>query len=824
MTDAEVRDAAWKRGMLAIALLASIAACVHGVVHEGLATGLWENPRGSLAGALVLAVVLAGTMAIARHRGLGFGTALAVPFLAVALAFAGIGPVAAVALLALSAFCLGSRFAGAGGIAADGRVGAIIAIAAGMAVLSFVVSALTFLPVNNPATYLALLALPVAFGWRRNREWLCSLPPLRNARPPDASRWVAWLDFATAFALALRLLAALNPEIGNDALAMHLVIAERLADEGRFNYDVTRSIWAVMPMAADWQLAIAHMLGGEPAARLLNFLADALLVLLVRNVAAAARGAFAGAVAGAVYATTPLLFLETASLFIENVWTLWCCAALVAAWRAVDRPTPRAAVIAGLLVGTALAAKVMTAFLAPFFLAAAFAWIAKGRSNGLRMLAAFVIAALVASALPYANAWIRTGNPVFPFMNEIFRSPYFDASASFDNTLFDSHASWRTLYDVTFRSGKFLEAVPGAIGVSWLVLLPASLLAALAGRGAPRVAAVCAVAFVVLVFAFQSYLRYILPALPVLAFLAGIAAAGATAGSPRARGAVAMLVLACAAAGLYLTPASNFIHRSIDLPPFAGSEAAEDLRAKLRPDQRMARVIDALPLHKVLWIGTAYMAGAGTDVRVANWQGGWQLHTAFGALGSEEALRAWLAANQFDAVAIAADAHACDRPFICAFLDAHARRVYSDGATGLYLLDPDVLHTEELLRNGGFDGGTAGWDGAGEFRSGDGDGAVVVSAATPFTQAVPVTPGTRYALEVRGRCSSDRADYRAQVNWLDGKGAFIDTSLVALACGPSYEAHSEVVQAPAGATTAVVYASGHLADKTAEITAVSFRK
>ena len=69
-----------------------------------------------------------------------------------------------------------------------------------------------------------------------------------------------------------------------------------------------------------------------------------------------------------------------------------------------------------------------------------------------------------------------------------------------------------------------------------------------------------------------------------------------------------------------------------------------------------------------------------------------------------------------------------------------------------------------------------------------------------------------------------RADYRAQVNWLDAKGGFIDTSIVALACEPSYETHAEVVQAPAGAATAVVYASGHVPDKTVEITSVSFRK
>jgi hypothetical protein len=823
MADAGAGNAAWKQASLAIALLGSLAAGAYGLTHGGVATGLWEDPRASAIGALVLASALAGAMAFARHRGLGTGAVLALAGLGVATTFAGLAASMAVLLVATSAFCTGSRMLGTDVADGSGRVDAILAFASGTAAFSLAVGLLSFAPVNNPATYLLLAAAPLAIGWRRNIAALRGLAAAFRPGVPEVRGWVPWFDFATAFALSLRLLAALHPEIGTDALAMHLVIADRLANEGRFDYDVTRAIWAVMPMAADWQFALAHMLGGEPAARLVNFLADAILVMLVRNVTADARGAFAGAVAAAVYATTPLLFLETASLFVENFWALWSCAALVLAARAVAQPGARVASVCGFLVGTALAAKVITAFLAPFFLVAAAAWCARARPRGWRMLSAFVLAAVAAGVLPYANAWLRTGNPVFPFMNELFHSPLFNTSNSFNNALFNTHAGWRTLYDATFHSGKFLEAVPGAIGLSWLLLLPAALLSALLGRGSPRVAAVCAVLFVVLVFAFQSYLRYVLPVLPVFAFLVGIAA-GEAATRGFSRNAVAVLVLACAAAGIYLTPTSNYLHRKIDLPPFAGSEAAEDYVARQRPDRRMARVIDAMQLHRVLWLGTPYIAGGDSDIRPANWQGGWKLSTTFGALGSEDQWRTLLSEGQYDAVALALDAHACDRPFVCGFLDAHARKVFEDGAAALYVLDPDALHTEELLRNGGFDGGTAGWGGEGEFRAGPGDGSVVVSAEKPFNQAVPVAPGDRYLLEVEGRCTPDGADYRAQVNWLDRDGAFIDTSISVFACGAGYESHRIAVSAPPGAATAVVYASGHLPDRTAEITRVSFRK
>lgn len=816
-------DAAWKRGVLAIALAGSLAACVHGLTHGGVATGLWQDPVASAIGAALLVAAIAAALVFARWRGAGTGMVLVVAGAAVAAAIAGVGAAAAVGLVLASGFCIGRRLLPSDSGLEGDRLRVIVSIALGMAVLSLAVTVLSFLPVNNPATYLALLVLPIAIGWRGNREALGGLARFFHASAPRAGGWVLLLDVATAFALGLRLLAALYPEIGTDALAMHLVIADRLADEGRFHYDVTRSIWAVMPMAVDWMFALVHMLGGEPAARLLNFVADAMLVLMVRNAASGTRDAFAGAAAAAVYATTPLVFLETASLFVENFWALWSCAALLVALAAARRPAVRTAAVAGFLVGTAVAAKVITAFLAPFFLAAAVAWWLRAKSRGAWMLLAFTAVALAAGILPYANAWLRTGNPVFPFMNELFQSPLFDTGRSFNNALFNTHANWRTLYDVTFHSSAFLEAVPGAMGLSWLALLPAALLSALLGRGAPRVAAVCAVAFVVLVFAFQSYLRYILPVMPVFALLVGIAAASAApAGIPRHF--VGGLVLACAIAGLYLTPASNYIHRRIDLPPFAGSEAAERYEALNRPDRRMARVIDAMQLGKVLWIGTPYMAGADADVRPANWQGGWAQRNAFDALGSDEELRRFLGAGQFDAVAVALDAKACDRAFVCDFLGAHARKVFEDREAALYVLDQDALHTQEMLANGGFDGGTAGWSGEGTFREDGGDGAVVVSASKPYTQAVGTAPGERFILEVEGRCTPDNAEYRGQVNWLDARGGFIDTAIAVFPCAATYERHATTVVAPAGARTALVYASGHLPDRTAEITRVSLRK
>lgn len=812
----------WRDWPVAIAVVAGLGACLAGIHATGLlATSHWLEPRASARATLYLVALLAASAWFAMRVRRPAGLLMLVAGLALSAAFAGLGAVAALMLQLFAAFCIGRRIQPVA-VTGDSIIGAVIAIAIGSGVLSLAVGLLAFLPVNNPGTYLLLLAVPIVFGWAGNREafvecWRACLASATPSSPPRIG-WPVILQGATFLALALRLLAVLHPEVGTDALAMHLVIADRLETDGRFHYDVTQSIWAVMPLAADWQFALAHMLGGQPAARLLNFAADVMIVVLVQR----HGGRLAGTVAAALYATTPLLYLETTSIFVENLWTLWVLAALLCARQALRSGTTRAAAAAGLLTGTAVAAKVMTGFLAPFFLLLSAAWIRRWRSRGASMLAAFAVAALLFAALPYANAWFRTGNPVFPFMNQVFGSPLFDASRAFDNPFFSSPANWRTLYDATFDTSRFLEALPGALGLAFMLFLPAAATWAVLGTWRARGALLCCLVFVVLVFRFQSYLRYVLPVLPVFSVLMGRAVASLSGRRWLLQPALA-LAAAAAAAGLFLTPTSNFMLRQVELPPFHGSEREEAYLSSQRPEQQLVRVIDAMQFRRVLWLGMPLIAGADTRVAVTNWHGGWSQVQAFRSLASADGLRQWIGAGKFDAIAVAADGNPCARPFVCEFLEADTTKVYANGNVALYVPDPALLYSREMLANGGFDHDASAWGGAGEYVAAD--GAVLVSADKPFSQVVPVAAGASYALEVEGRCAPGRdAPFRNQVNWLDAKGGFLDASISVVECSADYARRMDIVTAPAGAATAVVYVSGQEAGEPAEVTRVSFRQ
>ena len=126
--------------------------------------------------------------------------------------------------------------------------------------------------------------------------------------------------------------------------------------------------------------------------------------------------------------------------------------------------------------------------------------------------------------VPYVTAWILTGNPVFPFFNAIFASPLY-LKENFQDERFGRGISWDVIYDATFHTETFMEALPGAVGFQWLLLFVPALLAVLAfrRRRAQLLFAVGCLT-IILAFEFTAYLRYVFPSFAWVAAGIGVAA------------------------------------------------------------------------------------------------------------------------------------------------------------------------------------------------------------------------------------------------------------------------------------------------------------
>jgi hypothetical protein len=118
----------------------------------------------------------------------------------------------------------------------------------------------------------------------------------------------------------------------------------------------------------------------------------------------------------------------------------------------------------------------------------------------------------------YAYAWGLAGNPVLPLFNDIFQSPYLPHIRLTDMRWFDGiHLTLP--WDLVFKTDRFVEGYPGAIGFSVLMLVAGGGMAMAASTTARALLVFLLVAFFAMFLNIQ-YVRYVFPVLTLLIPLA----------------------------------------------------------------------------------------------------------------------------------------------------------------------------------------------------------------------------------------------------------------------------------------------------------------
>jgi len=547
------------------AVLAVLAVVLLGIVVHGFrAERMWQNsgwtPVGRYrlihytkifwAASLVIWLIAPSTLAPL------------VALLVVVATAVGIGPLAllAVAAFLISSCALGSKLLRTS--ADPSPENQLCATLLGISVYIFLMTFMARLPVNYPAVYVVLLAIPVMLDirdvGRRLKSWVETLLPY-NTRPRPQVAAFALL----VFVLGIHWLIVPQPESSADGLAMHLAIPSNIALHHVFTYRPGRIVWSVMPMGADWCYTMVYLLGGEFAARLLNF---AMLLLVEALLYRAARRFVSPAIAfliPALFASTSLVQLVTGSMFVENFLAAMVVGMVAAIWQFGDTGKRRYLYAAAVLGGTALATKVGgLAYVAAALPVAAIEVRRQWRRLGSRLALSSGIAAvlLLAAALPaYVISWRLTGDPVFPFLNQTFPSPLVDRAVRFVDPRYKQPIAFRTPYDLTFHTDRYGEGRPGSLGFHYLVLVPLGLIALLAVRRRPALsAAAVSIGGALVVLQFIPNDRYLYPSLPlVLVPLAALFGWLAPGGLRRAliTGAVGCVVL-----NTWFMPSSNYYH------------------------------------------------------------------------------------------------------------------------------------------------------------------------------------------------------------------------------------------------------------------------
>jgi len=410
--------------------------------------------------------------------------------------------------LALSAYVLGRLLLRAPVVAVTDS------LLVGIVVFGSLLGLLVHVPVNTSGTWGILFALPILIGWRHVQTLWAPIKRLLSHNSRDAHCFL--LHCAIFAAALLHFLVSLMPEVGHDALAMHLFIPVQVAYNKAWHFDAGTYVWAVMPMLVDWLYTAGYLFAGETGARLVNVGGIVLLAAMVYRL-----GRWAGAdEVPAIWAVllllvTPLTFTESSSLFIEGMWSAMVLGGTLALMRLVTNSDEKESsiLLVGLLLGGALASKAVTFTIMPILGLVVIVgyrnWLSKAT---LSVSIRAVLLLLAVGVIPYVIAYATTGNPVFPFFNAFFQSPLYPHENFSAPKMFAQGVAWDTLYQMTFVSWKYLESTPGASGFQWLLLvMPALVVLAMAGHRRALLLALVAVGWVWLAFGQIAYLRYVLP-------------------------------------------------------------------------------------------------------------------------------------------------------------------------------------------------------------------------------------------------------------------------------------------------------------------------
>lgn len=761
---------------------------------------LWTDESWPWLAVLAVAAVLAAIMQRLSRRSEAFAVLLGC---VTALAAFGIGAVAAVLLILIAAYALGAwllewtQHRQTESLGTDVFAATTIGLSACSLLLGFTAHA----RVNVSIAYLALCAVSLALGWRHvvgawNR-FTATVPNDRQNQAP------LLLCIALWFAFGMHVCFAALPERYHDALAMHLVVPRALQLFGYWHFNAREYVWAVQPMGANWLFGWAYVLAGEYAAKLLN----AVFLVLICGLIIEARvvSKRLGLLAAAILVLTPLTFIETASLFVDNALTLFVAAAVIFAARIRESPT--SAAVAGFAMASAGAIAVKLHGVVAFASTCLALLVLGGWRElfrGGRRTTIVSLGAAVAALWPYAYAWRVTGNPVFPYFNAIFNSALFPPH-NFQNELYPGGISLADFFELTFSSTKYFEGRDGAFGFATTLLLPAGLLlVAIAGSQKLRVIALATVTYTAIVLFNTRYPRYVFPVFPLLALV--LVYPLSVVRGPYARGAILLAAVVGIGWGLLRIPAAGWILARFDIPT-AFSVPAKELLADIEvPPRKMGRIQAALGNDdsRVVIFGQS----VGADIRGRPIYVSWyypKLEALVSNMATpEEAANALAALN---ATHVMFD-HRYLVPEWAPWQNAAERygRLITRTATGeLYEFNSDAVPGGDVF--GGPPGPWQRWEVTpSQDQPVTGANLMLPPAAATSRAAdlAKLPDGAQITLSANHVCDA-RNVIRTQINWLRPDGSIMRTDATQSACGYTPGRASVRAAKPKGAQTAYFY-------------------
>lgn len=387
----------------------------------------------------------------------------------------------------------------------------LFAFIAGSGLLSFVVSLLCVAQVARKGVFLwSGIAVIAAAAWRIRRQ-----PSGRRTLPAVPLSWLVPLNLIFTALFLYYLMTSMAPEVSPDGSGYHLGNVARLWRH--HGYDWTyHSMYSYLSQGMEMLFLVAFSFGKHSSAALVHLCFLCTLPALMICYGRRFGMPKASLLAALLVFGSPVIAKDGVSAYndLAVVTLIYAVFYLLQVWDK-DR-SDNLLIVIGLFAGYAYAIKYTAVLTLPF--AVTWVWWRCGLQFG--RLARLVIAAAVLISPWVIRNWLWVGNPVAPFANAWFPSPYYHPGMEriYVETLKHYQGIkhwWQIPLDLTLRGGL----VGGSFNPLFL-MLPLSLISLRSSQG--RRLLLAAVVFAIPAW-FNTGARFLIPSAPFAAMALGIA-------------------------------------------------------------------------------------------------------------------------------------------------------------------------------------------------------------------------------------------------------------------------------------------------------------
>jgi 4-amino-4-deoxy-L-arabinose transferase-like glycosyltransferase len=235
----------------------------------------------------------------------------------------------------------------------------------------------------------------------------------------------------------------------------------------------------------------------------------------------------AGLLAAALFLGNGVVLFELPIAYVDVAFTFFFLMAFLLAVTGLDRDSPFHLALAGLCCGVLAGTKLNGVMALASIAALVVPRVLRGGRRGLFLLA-LGLPCLI--AVPwYVKAYIHTGNPVYPFLYDLFGGPEWNADLTRKLAEWNARIGMgKSLGDylllplrVILMGGPTYGEFGGTLHPAWIVLVPASAAVAVRDRTVRRCLLASAVYFVGWSVTSQQ-MRFLIPVLPLLSVAAAL--------------------------------------------------------------------------------------------------------------------------------------------------------------------------------------------------------------------------------------------------------------------------------------------------------------